>query len=74
MLDALVRGVHVVADRGANPGKLAGGDRSADAGAADEDSALCVAAEDRLADLPRLVRIVDPHGVRVSPEIDDLVR
>ncbi len=62
MLDALVGGVDVVADRGANPGKPA-----------DEDSALRIAAENSLADLTRLVRIVDPHGVRIRAEIDDLV-
>ena len=44
VLDALVRRVGVVADRGADPGELAGRDRGADARAADEDAALGVAA------------------------------
>ena len=39
-----------MADRGADPGQLAGRDRRADARAADEDAALGVAALDRLAD------------------------
>ena len=62
-----------MADRGADAGELAGGDRSADARAADEDPALGVAALDRLAELARLVRVVDPLGVRVGAEVDDLV-
>ena len=55
VLDALVGRVHVVADCGADPVELARGDRRPDAGAADENPALCLAAEDRLADVPRLV-------------------
>ena len=73
MLDALVGGVDVVADRRADAGELAGGDARADAGAADQHAALGVAGEDRLADLARLVRIVDSHGVGVRPEVDDVV-
>ena len=73
VLDALVRGVDVVADRGADARELAGGDRGADARAADEDPALGVAALDRLAQLARLVRVVDPLGVRVGAEVDDPV-
>src|SRR5947209_6549900 len=48
VLDALVGGVRVVADRRADPGQLAGGDRSADARPAHEDAALRLASEDRL--------------------------
>src|SRR5919108_2399786 len=55
VLDALVCGVDVVANRGADPRHLAGGDRRADPRAADEDRALGVAAPDRLADLAGLV-------------------
>src|SRR5437762_2278305 len=40
VLDRLVSAVEVMADRGANSGHLAGGDRSARAGAADEHPAL----------------------------------
>ena len=61
MLDALVRGVGVVADGGADAGELAGGDRGADARAADEDPALGPATLERLAELARLVGVVDPR-------------
>src|SRR4051794_31896780 len=70
VLHALVRGVDVVAYRRADPGDLAGGDARADTGAADEDAALGIAAQDRLADLPRLVRVVDPRRVGVGAEVD----
>ena len=73
MLYALVRGIDVVADRRANPGKLAGGDRRSHAGAADEDPALGIASENGLADVTGLVRIVDPLGVRVGTQIDHRV-
>src|SRR6187200_3498028 len=63
VLDALVRRVRVVTDRGAYTGELAGGDRRADARPTDEDSALGVAVQNRVADLAGLVRIVDP-GLR----------
>ena len=69
VLDALVRGVDVVADRGADPRELAGGDRGADARAADEHAAL-VAGLDRLAQLARLVRVVDPPRVGVRAQVD----
>jgi len=69
----LVRGVDVVADRRADTGDLACGHCRADAGAADEDAALRAAVEQRLADLARLVGVVDPHRVRVRAEVDDLV-
>src|SRR5918999_1312801 len=59
VLDTLVRRVRVVARRGANTGEFAGGDRRANARAADQDTTLGSARFDRLADLPRLVRIVD---------------
>src|SRR5215208_2860865 len=73
VLDALVRGVGVVADRGADPGELARRKRRADARAADEHASLGVAGTDRFADLPRLVRIVDPDAAVVGAEIDDFV-
>ena len=62
-----------MADRRADPGQLAGGDRRADAGAADEHGALGLAALDRLADLARLVGVVDPDRVGVGAEVDHLV-
>ena len=70
MLDALVRRVDVVADRGADPAELAGRDRRADAGSADEDAAIGIAGEDRLAELARLVGIVDANGIGVGSEVD----
>src|SRR3954469_6982174 len=65
--------VGVVADRGTNADELAGGDRGAHTGAADEDAALDPAVLDRLAELARLVRIVDPHRVGVGAEVDHVV-
>jgi hypothetical protein len=62
-----------VADRGADAGKLAGGDRGADAGTADEHAAGGLFAEDRLPDLARLHRIVDANRVGVGAEVDDVV-
>src|SRR5207249_1808732 len=73
VLDALMRGVGVVADRRADPGQLAGGDRGADAGAADEDAAVRVTGEDRLADLASLVRVVHPDRVGLHAAIQHLV-
>src|SRR5215207_3461879 len=65
--------IRVVTDRGADAGELAGGDRGADARAADEDAALRASVLNRLAELARLVRIVDPLRVRVGAEVDGLV-
>src|SRR3954468_55748 len=73
VLDALVRRVRVVADGGPDARELAGGDRGADAGAADEDPALRVTAADRIADLTRLVRVVDPRFGPIRAEVDGLV-
>jgi hypothetical protein len=73
VLDTLVGGIDVVADRRANPRKLAGRDRGSDTGAADENAAVGVAVEDGLADVPRLVRVVDPRVDGLDPEDDDLV-
>src|SRR5215210_8219344 len=73
VLDALVRGVRVVADRGADPGDLAGRDGGADPRAADEDAAFGVPADHRVAELARLVRVVDPLCIRVRTEVDGLV-
>src|SRR5579884_691584 len=74
VLDTLVRAVEVVADRRADAGDLARRHRGADAGAADEDAALGVARADRLADLARLVRVVDAHARIVRAEVEDFVR
>ena len=73
MLDALVRGVRVVADRRADARELAGRDRGADARAADEHAALGVSGADRVADLLRLVGVVDPHAVVVGAEVVDFM-
>src|SRR5688572_13148601 len=73
VLDRLVGAVEVVADRRADAGHLAGGDRGAGARAADEDAALGLAALDLLADLARLVRVVDTDVGAVGAEVDHLV-
>ena len=70
MLYALVGGVNVVADRGADPGQLAGSDRGPNAGTADEDAPLGIAAENGLADLASLVRIIDPDGVGIGTQVN----
>src|SRR5438105_5878397 len=62
-----------MADRGPDPRQLGGGDRRADPGAADEHAPLCVAGEDGIPDLARLVRVVDPDGVGVHAEVEDVV-
>src|ERR671919_3075531 len=62
-----------MADRSTDPGQLARRDRGAHAGAADEHAALGLACEDRLADLPSLIRVVDSRLRGVRPEIDGLV-
>ena len=73
MLDRLVGAVEVVADRRADAGQLAGRDRRARAGAAHEDPALGLAALDLLADLARLVGVVDANVGAVGAEIDHVV-
>src|SRR4051794_30311064 len=73
VLDALVRGVRVVADRGANAADLAGRNRGADAGTADEDPSLRRAATYRLAEPLREVRVVVVRIGAVATEVDQLV-
>src|SRR6266550_1109313 len=73
VLAPLVRRLRVVTDCRSDARELAGGDRRADARAAHQYSALGDAVPDRAADLPRLVRIVDPRLRRISPEVDRLV-
>src|SRR6266536_5577095 len=58
VLDALVRGVMVVAQPGENAGDLVGGGRHADAAPADEDRALGASVEDRARGRLRVVRVV----------------
>ena len=62
-----------MADRRADPGQLARRNGGADTGAAHEHRALCVAALNRLADLARLVGIVDANRIGVRAEVDHLV-
>ena len=62
VLDALVRGVRVVADRRADARQLACCDGGADAGSAHQHAALRVSLEDRVAELLGLVRVVDPDA------------
>src|SRR4051812_24548953 len=73
VLDALVRGIGVVADRRPDARHLAGRDRRADAGAADEDPAVRSPGPDRRADGLREVRIVVVRVRAVAAEIDELV-
>src|SRR5829696_437949 len=73
VLDALVGGVHVVADGRADPFELARGHRGADARAADEDPAVGEAVRERVADLLRLVGIVDADARIVRPQVDRVV-
>jgi len=73
VLDPLVRGVDVVADRCPDAGDLGRGDRGAHARAADEHTSFRLAVLERGAELGRLVGVVDPHRVRVGTEVDDLV-
>src|SRR5262245_34974224 len=73
VLDALVRGVGVVADCRANPGQLAGGDRRADARAADENAPFGISRADRRAQLLGLVGVVDPDARVVRAEVYYLV-
>src|SRR5207237_7345309 len=73
VLDALARRIGVMAHRGADAGDLAGGDRRADARAADEDAARRAPGEDRLPELASLVGIVDADCVGVGAEVHDLI-
>src|SRR3954451_22838780 len=73
VLDALMRAVGVVTDRCPDARHLARGNRRAHARAAHEHRALGATALDRLTDLARLLRVVEPHRVRVRAEIDHLV-
>src|SRR5436190_4001571 len=72
VLDRLVRGVGVVTHRGADAGKLVGGNRHAGAAATDDDAAVGVAVAQRLRDgLSRVGVVAGGGGVR--PEIQHRV-
>ena len=58
-----------MADGRSDSRELAGRDRRADAGAADEHPAFRVASLDRRSDLLGLDRIVDPFGIRVGAQV-----
>ena len=73
MLDALVRGIGVVTDRGTDPADLVGGHGRADAGPADEDPAIRPARRDGLAEPPREVRVVVGRVGTVAAEVDQVV-
>src|SRR5919108_2531502 len=73
VLDTLMCREGIVARRGADSNQLAGRDRRADPRAADEHAALGLACPNRLADLPRLVGIVDLRLRSVGAQIDGLV-
>ena len=73
VLDALVRGIRVVADRRADAAHLVGGHARPDPGAADEDPALRRAALDRLAEALREVRVIVGRVRAVAPEVAELM-
>src|SRR5262249_51512259 len=73
VLDALVGRIDVVAHGAADPVELRDGDRGTDARAADEHADLGIPVLDRLADLARLVGVVDPHLVGFDPEVQGVV-
>src|SRR5262245_56754271 len=60
-------------DRGAHAGHLVGGDRLADAAAAEDDAALGAAAGDALGDREAVVGVVDRRLGGVRAEVLDLV-
>ena len=72
VFDALMRGIRVVAHGRAHAGDLAGGDRRADAAAANQHAALRQAVGDRETERERVVRIVD--GLRrVRADVEHVV-
>src|SRR4029079_18696662 len=73
VLDSLMGRVGVVADGCADARKLAGRDRSADAGPADENAAIRASRLDRLSELACLVGIVDAWLGVERAEVDGLV-
>ena len=73
VLDPLMRRVDVVAHGAPDSVHLGNGHRRADAGAADEDSALGVAVLDQPSQLSRLVGIVDPDCIGVDTQVERLV-
>ena len=73
VLHSLVGGVDVVAHGGADPRQLARRDRGTDARAADEHATIGRSCQQRLAELARLVRVVDPDGIVCGAEVDRLV-
>ena len=62
-----------MAHRSADASDLRSRDGRSHARPADEHGPLGGAAVQRLADLARLVRVVQPHGVGVGAEVDDVV-
>jgi transketolase len=73
VLDALVGRIDVMANRSADSDELAGGHGGSYAGSANEDSAVGVAVLQRLAELPRLVGVVDRLGIGIGAQVDRLV-
>ena len=72
VFDALMRGIRVVAHGRAHAGDLAGGDRRADAAAANQHAALGQAVGDREPERERVVRVVD--GIRrVRADVEHVV-
>ncbi len=72
MLDALVGGVSVMTDAGANAANFVSGDAGADAAAADEDAAFGLAVENCAPDFFGVIGIVGWRG-RICTDVDYLV-
>src|SRR5688500_11445099 len=72
VLDRLVRGIRVVADRGTDARELVGRDRDAGAAPADDDSPLGLAVPQRRRDRLRGVGVID-RRCRVGAEIEHFV-
>src|SRR5262249_26547419 len=72
VLNALVGGVSVMAKAGADAGNLVGGDRGADAAAADQDAALRFALQHAQRDSLSVVRIIHRPGA-VRADVDEFV-
>src|SRR4029077_7876649 len=73
VLDALVRAVGVVADRGPDPAHLVGGDRRPHARPADEDPSVRATPLDRESNPLGEVRVVVVWVGPVTAEVDELV-
>lgn len=72
VLNALVRGIHVVTETGANAGQFIRGDRSADAAAAYENAAIGLFGAENIVEFLRVIGVIDRLG-SVGADVQDLV-